>query len=157
MRNQDVHPQDEVSLVELTIDHWSYLLQFVSAYRSTYLKVLVPMDLLAESEGVLPLADELLRPEGQGILLHVITKGSTPGAIFGQSRQEHNSQDWNRFEASDYLTKLVERLGYVATRWRCDVISAASVANGVINFASREAVDAIVMNTHDRNGLAKLT
>ena len=40
-----------------------------------YNKILVPLDLSEESEGVLPLVVDLLNPGGEGILLHVIPPG----------------------------------------------------------------------------------
>ncbi len=157
MWDQDVHPEEEVSLVELAIDHLMFLMQFASANSGAYRKVLVPMDLTAESEGILPLADELLHPEGEGVLLHVIPSGLPAGAMVGPTSRESNSHGWDQVKASECMNRLVHRLGYSASRWRCDVISAPSVAHGVINFASRETVDVIVMNTHERKGLAKLT
>jgi nucleotide-binding universal stress UspA family protein len=41
-------------------------------------------------------------------------------------------------------------------RWRCAVVVADSVAQGIADFAAREEVDLIAMYTHDRKGLAKL-
>ena len=157
MWDQDVYPEEEASLVELAMDHWMHLLQFASANSGAYRKVLVPMDLKAESEGVLPLGDELLHPEGEGILLHVIPNNLAAGSMAKPTSRESNSHGWDPIKASECMTRLVDRLGYSATRWRCDVISASSVVQGIINFATQETVDAIVMNTHERKGLAKLT
>lgn len=156
MWDHEVLAEEQVSLVELAVDHWMYLMKFASAYAG-YRKVLVPTDLTAESEGILPLADELLHPEGEGVLLHVIPSVPVAGAVGKPKSGESSNDDWNRNHASERMTRLVDRLGYDANRWRCEVISAPSVAHGVISFASRESVNVIVMNTHERKGMAKLT
>ena len=44
----------------------------------------------------------------------------------------------------------------LAIPWRCGVVEADSVAQGIADFAAREEVDLIAMYTHDRKGLAKL-
>ena len=41
-------------------------------------------------------------------------------------------------------------------RWRCEVVVADSVAEGIASFAMREGVDIVAMYTHDRKGIAKL-
>ena len=47
-------------------------------------------------------------------------------------------------------------LGDGSDRWRCEVVIAESVPEGIVDFATREDVDHIAMYTHDRKGLAKL-
>ena len=40
--------------------------------------------------------------------------------------------------------------------WRCEVVVADSVAEGIASFAMREGVDIVAMYTHDRKEIAKL-
>ena len=40
-------------------------------------------------------------------------------------------------------------------RWRCEVVVADSVAEGIASFAMREGVDIVAMYTHDRKGIAE--
>ena len=152
----DVQPDQGVSLVELAVGHWVYWTQFAGANEHTYDKVLVPLDQTGEAERVLPRAGKLLDSEGEGILLRVLsTKG--PGLVTGdhiQRRVGRNHRD--RAEAMNYLQGVARLFKEASNRWRCDVIEAPSVADGIAYYAVREEVDLIAMYTHDRKGLAKL-
>ena len=147
MLELDAQQEPDVSLVELAVGQWIYWMQFAYANSDTYQRVLVPLDRTEGAERVLSQADKLLRPEGEGILLHVIPAEGKRTAKY----------DLDLAEALEYLGGAVARLGRGDNRWRCDAIEAASVADGVIGYAERENVDIIVMNVHDRKGLARLT
>ena len=152
----DEQPDTEVNLVELAVGHWLYWVQFAEANAHTYNKVLVPLDRTRESEMVLPRAEKFLDSEGEGILLHVIL----PEGIKPQSRDryqpEAGEKDEARTAAINYLQGVKGRLGDSAARWRCDVIRAPTVADGIADYAVLEKADLIAMFTHDRKGIAKL-
>ena len=152
----DEQPDTEVNLVELAVGHWLYWVQFAEANAHTYNKVLVPLDRTRESEMVLPRTEKFLDSEGEGILLHVIL----PEGIKPQNRDRYQPQageeDEARTAAINYLQEVKGRLGDSAARWRCDVIRAPTVADGIADYAVQEEVDLIAMYTHDRKGLAKL-
>ena len=156
MRDLDIQPDQEVSLVELAVGHWLYWTQFAGANKHSYHKVLVPLDQTAEAERVLSRAGELLASEGEGILLHVIpTEGQ--GSVIGEAirwRSGRNHRD--RAEALNYLQAVARRFEEASNRWQYEVIEAPSVADGIADYAVREEVDLIAMYTHDRKGLAKL-
>lgn len=117
-------------------------------------KILVPLDKSSEAEDVLPMAQELLNPEGEGILLHVIPRCNSrnsdePGSLLLREEARRNQAMGYLLCARSYL---VETIG----RWRCEVVIANSVAEGIASFAVREGVDLVAMYTHDRKALAKL-
>ena len=122
---------------------------------SLYNKILLPLDKSSEAEDVLPMAQELLNPEGEGILLHVIPRcksresNNDPGSIQSRKQVRRNKTMGYLLCARSYL---VETMG----RWRCEVVVADSVAEGIASFAMREGVDIVAMYTHDRKGIAKL-
>ena len=156
MWDLDVQPDQEVSLVELAVGHWLYWMQFADANEYTHHKVLVPLDRTGEAERVIPSAEKLLASKGEGILLHVIPTES-PGSVkiyHIQHRVGRYHRD--RTEAMNYLQAVAGRIEDASNRWRCDVIEAPSVADGIAEYAVREEVDLIAMYTHDRKGLAKL-
>ena len=156
LQQRDEQQESNLSLVELAVGHWLYLMQFAGANSDTYQKVLVPLDMKEEATKALSQADELLRPEGEGILLHVITsdaKSSSTGEPIPDRLPQHEAV---RFGAIEYLTGLVDRFGEGSGRWRCDVIEASSVAEGVIAYAEREGVDLIAIQESSKRGLGKL-
>ena len=154
MLDVDVDQDREFSLVELAVGQWIYWTQFADASRDTYQKVLLPLDRTQEAEGVFYQADKLLRSEGEGVLLHVIQANRSAPEFAGAVPQEH---DGHRAEAMQYLMELAGRLGTDSDRWRCEVIEAPSIVEGVVSYAAREGVDIIAMNDRQRTGLAKLT
>ena len=118
-------------------------------------KILVPLDGSEKSEKVLETVQELLTPGSQGILLKVIASGKSkrgPGAADLLDKQI----DAERGRAMGYLRGVVDHRAEVPGRWRCAVVVAESVAQGIADFAIREKVDLIAMYTNDRKGLAKL-
>ena len=122
---------------------------------SLYNKILVPLDKSSEAEDVLSMAQELLNPEGEGILLHVIPRcksresNNDPGSIQSRKQVRRNKTMGYLLCARSYL---VETMGC----WRCEVVVADSVAEGIASFAMREGEDIVAMYTHGRKGIAKL-
>ena len=120
-----------------------------------YDKVLVPLDQSEESEGLLPLVDELLNPGGEGILLHIIPPGQTRAmGEFVMLASQVEDAGWGR--AIAHLRRIAGQISVESGRWRCEVAISGSVADGIVDIARREEVDLIAMYTHDRKGLAKL-
>ncbi len=117
-------------------------------------KIMVPLDGSAEAEKVLDLAQRFLPPGGRGILLSVFptlkAKKDERKSNRGRLRQEAR-----RAAALGYLRCVVGHLEAPGV-WRCEVVEADSVAQGIADFAAREEVELIAMYTHDRKGLAKL-
>ena len=54
------------------------------------------------------------------------------------------------------LTRISNELGEVSIKSSCAVEVSKSVAECIVNYASKEGVDLIAMYTHGRTGLAKL-
>ena len=121
-----------------------------------YRKVLVPLDgSIKEVEGVLNIASEMVGPEGEGILLHVVPPGETRGAALG-IKPGLQGEKHAQARAKGYLKYFADSLNRSGSRWSCEVVVAKSVADAVLEFAEREEVDAIAIYTHHRRGLAKL-
>ena len=120
-----------------------------------YNKVLVPLDLSQESEGVLPLVVDLLKPGGEGMLLHVIPPGHAKS--MGEFVQLASQvEEEAREKAMAYLRRLAGQFGDDSRHWSCAVSVSGSLPDEIVSFALRESVDLIAMYTHDRKGLAKL-
>ncbi|MFQ5872272.1 MAG: universal stress protein [Dehalococcoidia bacterium] len=120
-----------------------------------YQKILVPLDRSKEAEGVLPIIQGLLSPEGQGVLLHVIPPGKSIRAgqhVVLAAEQEEGE----RARAVSYLRAVASQAVEVPDQWRCEVAVSTSASKGIVDFAVKEKVDLIAMYTHDRKGLAKL-
>lgn len=121
-----------------------------------YQKILVPLDRsIRESKAVLAVATDLLDPEGEGILLHIIHIGVpiTLGLSYVPADQVEKDE---RAKAMGYLSYFADQLNQISGRWRCEVAVSNSVAEEIVDFAVREQVGLIAMYTHDRTGLAKL-
>ena len=118
-------------------------------------RILVPLDLSEESESVFRSANELLSPDGVGVLVHIIPPGKTKsmGAFVQLGSEQEEDQ---RAKAMVQLRRIANETGHGAGRWRCEVCVASSVADGIADIARREEADLIVMYTHERNGLSKL-
>lgn len=148
--------QEEVSLVELAVGYWLHWMQLANPADVSPRRVLVPMDKTREAEGVVPIVQNLLATQGNVILLHVITPSSSGPVTDAFAQPEASRGEASCRDAMEYLEGVVRRLGPAAHGWRCDVIFASSVADGIANYAAQEKVDLIAMYTHDRKGLAKL-
>ena len=137
---------------ELARGGWKTLLMEPDMYR----KVLVPLDRsIEETGGVLAIAKDLLVPEGEGILLHIIPPGVpiTVGLFTVPAKQVEEDE---RRRAMGYLSYFANQLSQVSGRWRCEVAVSASVADEIVDTAAREEVDLIAMYTHDREGIDRL-
>ena len=151
--------EGELDPVQTTIGDWFYWLpwmQFADTQQRTPKKILVPLDRsIMRTERVLGVVQDLLHPEGEGILLHVIPPSRTKMAglsiMYGTQVEKHE-----RSRAFGYLNYFANRLNTGSCRWRCEVAVSASVADQIADTAHREDVDLIAMYTHDRKGLAKL-
>ena len=120
-----------------------------------YGKILVPLDLSEESEGILPMVQELLAPGGEGVLLHIISPGRT--RLMGEFFMHWSEvEEEERGRAMMHLRHIVSQIGEGPGRYRCEVVVSDSVADGIADIARREEVGLIAMYTHDRKGLAKL-
>jgi len=118
-----------------------------------YRKILVPLDKsIKEAEGVLTIAQDLLSPDGEGILLHVIQPGvsKTVGLQYISGIQ---SEEEDRRRTMGYLNYFAKRLNEVSGSWRSEVVVSSSVTDAIVDFAVENQVDRIVMYTHDRKGL----
>ncbi len=120
-----------------------------------YQKVLVPLDGSIDSEKVIGSLEDVLDPQGEVILLKVISPMSGqrvgPVMITGDEREEAE-----RAKEIGYLRDVVHRFGVQPDRFRCQVVVSKSVAKGITSLAAQEEVDLIAMYTHDRKGLARL-
>lgn len=137
-------------------DQWSYWMHLPETRTKTYRKILVPLDRSIKGTGaILELAQDILDPEGQGILLHVIPPAATrlagSGYVTGTQADKHE-----RSKAMGYLNYFADQQSKGRNRWHCEVAVSASVANAIADFARQEKVDLIAMYTHGRRGLAKL-
>ena len=118
-----------------------------------YRKILVPLDGSKDAEGVIPLVQGELAPDGEAIVLQIIPPGKSQsfgGQVFLGSQRE----DADRSRAQAYLKGVLRRVDADPQQWRCDVSVSESVARGIVDFAAREKADLIAMYTHDRKGLA---
>jgi nucleotide-binding universal stress UspA family protein len=122
--------------------------------------VLVPLDSSELAEEALDYARELTGPGGKVTLLMVVqapeyvTSGFYP-VPFEYQVENYESIRENRInEARDYLQKTASKL----THDDIEVSHAILVGNpaeGIIELADAENVDAIVMSTHGRSGLSR--
>ena len=119
-----------------------------------YKKVLVPLDGSREAEETFSLIQGEIEPDGQVVLVQVIARARTQrvgGHIILGSQQE----DADRHEAMGYLRAVARRNNSNGAQWRCEVVLADSVAEGIVRVAQAEDVDLIAMYTHDRKLLAR--
>lgn len=146
---------EEFGPVEFAAYEWAYWHEDNPEPDDRLQKILVPLDRsLKGTQRVLEVAQGLLKPDGEGILLHVIppcnaTMGGT-GFITAGEKEKHE-----RMRAINYLNYFAERLNSRPGHWRGEVIVARSVAEGIADTAAREDVDLITMYTHGRTGLAR--
>ena len=141
--------------VETPIPHWVYLMQVADTVHKTHDRILVPLDgSIKSAEGVLGVVQDLLDPEGEAILLHVIPPSGTKRA--GSGFMSGNQLELERSSAMGYLKYFADRQSKGPGRWRCEVAVSSSVPEGIADTAVREEVDLIAMYTHDRKGLARL-
>lgn len=146
---------EEFGPAEFAAYEWAYWHEVTPQPTLRRQKILVPLDRsLYGTQRVLEVAQGLLGPEGEGILLHVIppsngTMGHT-GFISARQKEKHE-----RVRAINYLNYFAERLNSRPGQWRGEVVVSRSVAEGIADTAARENVDLITMYTHGRKGLAR--
>lgn len=120
-----------------------------------YHKVLIPLDGSVASEFAFALLHRELAPDGEIILLKVVppAKTQTVGShvVLGSQQEEVD-----RYEAASYLKRVANENGIDSGRWRPEVVVSGAVAEGIVGFAQREAVDLIAMFTHDRGLFGRL-
>ena len=135
---------------------WSYSMQPSDTQGKLYRKILVPLERSIKGTGpILDVVQNILKPDGEAILLHVIpsagTKNVGSGWIPGSLVEKHE-----RSKAMGFLKYFADRQNEGHGHWRCEVAVSASVANGIAGFASLEEVELIAMYSHGRTGIAKL-
>ena len=148
--------EDEFDPVQAAPGEWFYWMQFANTMHKTHQKILVPLDgSIKPVDRVLGVVQDLLGPEGEAILFHVIPPSGTKmvGTGFMSGSQVEKLE---RSRAMGYLKYFAHRQNEGPGRWRCEVAVSDSVANGIADFARREQVDLIAMYKHDRKGLARL-
>ena len=120
-----------------------------------YQKVLVPLDGSIDSEKVIGSLEDVLDPQGEEILLKVISpmSGQRVGPVMISDNEREGAE---RTKEMGYLRDVVHRFGVQPDRFRCQVVVSKSVAEGITSLAAQEEVDLIAMYTHDRKGLARL-
>lgn len=120
-----------------------------------YQKILVPLDEnVKEVDAILAKAQELLAPEGEGVLLHVIPPGeiTMDRLIYKSASQDEKER---RSKATGYLRYIADGLNRSSGSWRYDVVVSRSVADAIVDLAGQERVDLIAMSTYSRKGLAR--
>lgn len=121
-----------------------------------YQKVLVPLDgSIKEVGAVLEIAKGLVGADGHGILMHVIRPGEAKIVGLGIKPAAQMEKE-DRVRALGYLKYFADGLNRSSAKWRCEVVVADLVVDGVIYLAEFEQVDLIAMYTHERKGLAKM-
>lgn len=120
-----------------------------------YQKILIPLDGSNEAETAFALVGREVAPDGEIILLKVIppAKTQTVGShvILGSQQEEAD-----RREATTYLNRVAKENGIDSGKWSPEVVVSGSVADGIVGFAQREAIDLIAMYTHDQNLLGRM-
>ena len=128
-----------------------------------YRKIVVPLDGSEQAEKVVPIAQNVLAPGGELILLRIVqliptalTQVSEEGLSGYSQEYQEQFEAGERARSTDYLEDVGHRMVGASGGWRYEVEVAGSVADGIAEFAGREDADLIAMYTHDRKGLAKL-
>lgn len=123
----------------------------------TYHKILVPLDCSDLAERALPRAVETARQhDAEVILLTAIrpsmssyTDQMTLAGVTGIS-------DQIRPDAESYLKGLRYQLRKEGVKTDCVIVESHDPARAICQVARQEAVDLVVMSSHERKGLARL-
>ena len=121
-------------------------------------RVLIPLDGSKESEGVWPAVREEVDPEALVILMRVI-RPHLARVVGGLQVVDRQLEEKESEDTLAYLRRVTRDLGGDPDRWdrwRCTVVMADSVAQGIVESAQQYEVDLIAMYSHDRKGLARL-
>ena len=119
-------------------------------------RILLPLDGSRESEDIISLVRRQLTPDAEVILLHVIPPGKSLIVGLFVVTGETQEEEAQRYKAMSYLRGVIGRMGLDPEQWRCEVVVAESVAQGIVDFAVSQEVHRIAVYTHDRKGLAKI-
>lgn len=146
---------EEFGQTEFAAYEWDYWHQEIQQPDERRQKILVPLDRsLKGAQRVLEVAQGLLKPDGEGILLQVIPPSNSRMGSTGfvsAAQLEKNE----RIRAINYLNYFAERLNSRPGQWRGEVVVSRSVAKSIADTAARENVDLIAIYTHGRRGMAK--
>lgn len=126
-----------------------------------YTNVLVPLDGSELAESVLP---HVLALAEKGLVknitfIRVIEEAKIPtvGGDAVISTEEWKKLDLDRrIEAEDYLKKLVGRLAFEGVNIKCVALPTGGVPEMIIQYASDNKTDLIVMATHGRSGISRV-
>ena len=101
-----------------------------------YGNVLIPLDGSEESEGAIGLIKEELGDETDVILMKVLHPVKTQ-VLSGQTILGSQKEESDRLTALSYLRGVISREG-ASDRWRAETTISKSVADGIVDIASRE-------------------
>jgi nucleotide-binding universal stress UspA family protein len=120
-----------------------------------YTKILVPLDGSPLAELAVNHAAEIARGAGAEVIFLQVVHG--PLASVPETGQGAESEAFQEEAARSlaYLDTVAFRLREENIRTRTEVIE-GEPASGILRFAHKENVDAIVMSTHGRGGLSKM-
>jgi nucleotide-binding universal stress UspA family protein len=122
-----------------------------------YRKVLVPLDRSKEAEQVLPIVQNMLTPDGEVILLHVVPRQPIRSMMVGEHQiLGIDLEEADRSNAMSYLSQVVRQMSASPDQWHCYVEVSKVVPEVIVDLAAREEVNLIAMYTHHRKGLSKL-
>ncbi len=121
-------------------------------------KILVPLDGSELAEQALPYALSLTQKYEAELLLIMVLQPQPTYVLAGDmgigisySLLEEGLKK-ERAAAHDYLNQIVAKLSQDKITIRSEVLENQAVAEGIVDMASREAVDVIVKTTHGRSG-----
>ena len=123
-------------------------------------KILVPLDGSKLAEQALPYAQTLAQKfESELILLMVLQPAAVPimadpygGVLYNHTPEEVHQQ---AEMAQEYLAKHQQALSQLKISTRTEVVENPSIAEGIVEVATEEAVDVIVKTTHGRSGISR--
>ena len=117
-------------------------------------KILIPLNGSRGSERVFHNIRNEISPGSEVILLQIVPPDSEAESeryvLSGGVQQD----EVGRFEAIAYLHGVAERYDEGSEHWRCEVITYASVAEAILDFAILERVDLIAMYASSDAGIA---
>ena len=123
-----------------------------------YRKILVPVDGSEMAERVLPHVQAILKIGGveEVILLRAVEplKVVSGSDLFLSEEQEKNIQESHEKDAEAYLHRLINRLQYEGVTLKTKVI-VGKAAETIVDYATHNELDLIVMATHGRSGLSR--
>lgn len=126
-----------------------------------YRKILLPLDGSEFAAEALPHAEEMARSSGAQLILFQVIEDTRDyvldrAASLGVMTVSHDDSKRNAAldMAQAYLDDLVASLHHRQVQASADMGS-GEPATAIVDYATREGVDLIVMSTHGRTGLAR--